>query len=139
MDPQFNKEPALRLPQPIPEHAAWQPVPSGAQEQAPNFELATQPTQGVPMTTSLQGAAQQFQPLQQMTPMGSAPAAPQASATTPQAATTDLNDERVWVERAKRIVEQTHTDPYLESQEIGKFKAEYLKDVHAKNIKVAEG
>lgn len=138
MDPQFNKEPALRLPQPMPDHAAWQAPLGGAHEQAPGFELGSQPSQGAPMLTPAMPLAQQPQSLQQAVPMASGTNSSQASAGT-QAAADEFNDDRVWIERAKRIVEQTHTDPYLESQEIGKFKAEYLKDVHARNIKVAEG
>jgi len=121
----------------MPDQSSWQ-SPSGAphHEQAATFELGSQASQGAPVTTATSSTAvlQQPQQLQQM------PATAVAPTTQSVAATGDgSDDERMWVERAKRIVEQTHTDPYLESQEIGKFKAEYLKDVHAKNIKVAEG
>ena len=139
MDPQFNNnEPALRLPQPVSDPVTWQAPANGGYEQAPNFELGAQQPQGVSMPPSI-APVQQSQQLQQTAPIAQ-PLNPSPSSTTTAHTTADeFNDDRVWIERAKRIVEQTHTDPYLESQEIGKFKAEYLKDVHAKNIKVAEG
>lgn len=138
MDPQFNREPALRLPQPMSEQAAW---PSGGAlpghtERAPVQEMTPQPSQSAPMTSvpAMPALQQTSLPASSMPTASPLPTQQVATATAD-----DVNDERVWVERAKRIIEQTHADPFLESQEIGKFKAEYLKDVHAKNIKIAEG
>lgn len=43
-----------------------------------------------------------------------------------------------WVERAKGIVEQTQHDPYLESKELAKLKAEFLHSRYNKQINIAE-
>ena len=50
---------------------------------------------------------------------------------------TDKIDEE-WVRKAKAIVEQTKSDPYLESNEISKAKADYLRLRFNKHIKIAE-
>lgn len=44
--------------------------------------------------------------------------------------------EKEWVEKTKRIVEQTKDNPYLQNLEIGKFKLEYMQKRHGKEIKV---
>ena len=137
MNPQINGEPALRLPQPVPDQAAWQQVNGVQQERAPSAEVGpmspqTQPI-SMPVASLSPAAAQHLQQVQ--TPISAQPTDVQPAADD----TSKADDERLWVDRAKRIVEQTRADPYLESQEIGKFKLEYLKDRHAKNIKVAEG
>ena len=49
----------------------------------------------------------------------------------------DALDEE-WVNKAKAIVEQTKADPYVESKELGKVKADYLRIRYNKQIKVAE-
>lgn len=46
--------------------------------------------------------------------------------------------EQEWVDKAKEIVERTKTDPYLQSQEINKMKAAYLKKRYNKDIKLDE-
>lgn len=46
--------------------------------------------------------------------------------------------EKEWVVKAKHIVEQTKSDPHLQSKEIVKVKADYLKKRYNKEIKVIE-
>ncbi len=48
----------------------------------------------------------------------------------------DLDEE--WVNKAKAIVERTKNDPFIESRELGKVKADYLKIRYNKQIKVVE-
>jgi hypothetical protein len=43
-----------------------------------------------------------------------------------------------WVNKAKEIVERTHTDPYLQSKELSRIKAQYIKARYSKDIKVSE-
>jgi hypothetical protein len=43
-----------------------------------------------------------------------------------------------WVQKAKAIVDQTKADPYQQSREISKVKANYLKTHYNKDIKVAD-
>lgn len=56
----------------------------------------------------------------------------------PMAQTTDKTDDldKEWIAKAKMIVEQTRHDPYLQSREIGKLKADYLRIRYNKHIKV---
>lgn len=49
----------------------------------------------------------------------------------------DALDEQ-WVTKAKAIVEQTKADPYRESNELNKTKADYLRIRYNKQIKVNE-
>jgi hypothetical protein len=44
--------------------------------------------------------------------------------------------EKQWVSKAKEIVEKTSQDPYLQSKEMNKFKAEYVKKRYNKDVKV---
>jgi hypothetical protein len=50
---------------------------------------------------------------------------------------TDALDEE-WINKAKAVVEQTKHDPRLESTELSKVKADYLRIRYNKHIKVAE-
>jgi hypothetical protein len=43
-----------------------------------------------------------------------------------------------WVNKAKDIVERTHTDPYLQSRELSHVKAQFIKARYNKEIKVSE-
>lgn len=44
--------------------------------------------------------------------------------------------EKAWVEKAKQLVDQTKSDPYKQSQEINKFKADYIKKRYNKDIQL---
>jgi hypothetical protein len=52
----------------------------------------------------------------------------------------DDNDslDEEWIQKAKVIVDQTKDDPYQQSREISKVKANYLKTHYNKDIKVAD-
>ena len=71
-------------------------------------------------------------------------AAPSAAATAVAATAAPINDDdadaldQEWVNKAKAIVDQTKNDPYVESRELGKAKADYLQIRFNKQIKVAE-
>lgn len=50
----------------------------------------------------------------------------------------DLDDEALdaeWVQKAKAIVEQTHNDPYAESNALRQVKVDYLKRRYGKELK----
>ena len=46
--------------------------------------------------------------------------------------------EKEWVAKAKAIVSRTAQDPNLQSKELGKYKADYLKTRFNKEIKASE-
>ena len=46
--------------------------------------------------------------------------------------------EKVWVEKAKEIVQKTVGDPYKQNQELSQVKAAYIKKRYSKDIKVSE-
>lgn len=46
--------------------------------------------------------------------------------------------EKEWVMKAKAIVAQTAHDPNVQSKEVGKVKAEYLKKRYNKQLKIEE-
>lgn len=46
--------------------------------------------------------------------------------------------DQEWINKAKVIVENTKSDPFSESRELGKMKADYLKIRYNKHIKVTE-
>lgn len=52
----------------------------------------------------------------------------------------DDNDliEKEWVQKAKQIVASTKDDPYTQSKELNKFKADYVKKRYNKNLKTEE-
>lgn len=47
--------------------------------------------------------------------------------------------EKEWVKKAKEIVEATHNDPHLQSDQLSKVKADYIKKRYGKDVKVKEG
>lgn len=46
--------------------------------------------------------------------------------------------EKVWVDKAKKIVAQTRDDPYVQKNEISKVKAEYMGSRFGKKIKLSD-
>ena|SRR5256885_7116719 len=141
MDPHVDSTPGLGLPQPAPEQggAAVSPyqetyrTPEAASvvaEKAPAVPATAPPLP--PMTQS--PAPVGPQPVVGMPPAG---ALPVAASSVPADDDSDALDAE-WVNKAKAIVEQTKADPYAESKELGKAKADYLRIRYNKQIKVAE-
>lgn len=46
--------------------------------------------------------------------------------------------EKEWVDKAKQIVGHTKEDPFIQTRELNKFKAEYIKKRYNKDIKISE-
>jgi Txe/YoeB family toxin of Txe-Axe toxin-antitoxin module len=44
--------------------------------------------------------------------------------------------EKEWVDKAKKIVAQTKTDPYTQEKEVSKLQADYIKKRYGKEIKL---
>ena len=73
-------------------------------------------------------------PLAQATPVS--PVAP--IVTPPTTADDDDLIEQEWVDKAKAIVDRTKDDPYMQNEELSKFKADYIKKRYNREIKVTE-
>jgi hypothetical protein len=137
MDPHTEKTPGLALPKPAGEQGAFNAMPMqpGAQPEAslPSIEAGVLPS--APAMAASQG---QSMPMQQPVAV-----VPPAMPLAPMAATqvtddnTDALDEE-WINKAKAIVEQTKHDPHMESHELSRVKADYLRIRYNKQIKVAE-
>lgn len=69
------------------------------------------------------------QPTQSNTPAG-----PIAVSDTPLIAADEDLIEKEWVDRAKKIVEETKDDPYRREQEVGKLQADYLRKRYGKEL-----
>jgi hypothetical protein len=92
----------------------------------PSAELPVVPQQVLPPATSV--------PIAPATPQN----VPQTTTTMPAMADdTDLI-EKEWVMKAKQIVSQTKDDPYTQSKELGKVRAEYIKKRYNKDVKLPE-
>jgi hypothetical protein len=54
----------------------------------------------------------------------------------------DIADETAldleWVGKAREIVERTHADPYIQSRELSRAKAQYIKARYNKEVKISE-
>lgn len=45
--------------------------------------------------------------------------------------------EKEWVDKAKKIVQQTRSDPYTQEKEVSKLQADYMKKRYGKDVKIA--
>ncbi|SRR6266540_275466 len=88
-------------------------------------------------------------PVTPITPMGEQPAASSpagnvaddAQAVTQLAGPVDDDDtafDEEWVGRAREMVGRTKGDPFVQSQELSKLKAQYIKLRYNKDVKVSE-
>lgn len=50
----------------------------------------------------------------------------------------DTPFDEEWASKAKQIVDHTHADPYLQSRELSRLKAQYIKARYNKDIKISE-
>lgn len=46
--------------------------------------------------------------------------------------------EKVWVDKAKKIIQDTKGDPYAQEREVSKLQADYIKKRYGKDIKIAD-
>lgn len=135
MDSNPDKLPGLALPQPSLEKG---PVVGGFPEVANSQEIRPEtikiaPTAVPPVAVPSLSPAQTTQALP-YTPIPEPPSGGSAAATDDDADALDAE----WVSKAKSIVERTKSDPFTESKELSKAKADYLRIRYNKHIKVAE-
>lgn len=55
----------------------------------------------------------------------------------PALASDDEVIEKEWVDKAKKIVDQTKNDPYQQEKEVSKLQADYLKKRYGKDVKLS--
>jgi hypothetical protein len=130
---------------PLPGGSEAPRFPAGTPEVAPQKAPEAQPERGASQeqrTNSSGGdpafAAQQIA-LPQIpvpAPAQPAPATTVHDDTNPAAAADDDLIEKEWVERAKKIVASTKSDPYLQEQQVSKLQADYLKKRYGKEVKL---
>jgi len=141
MDPNVERSPALALPSPsggfgAPSESLGGQGPSRAPEAAPmGPESAVGPAAPaipVPLAPLPPASAAAHNPLSP----GPQPAVASTPAPTNDSSATALDEE--WINKAKMIIERTKEDPYTESKELGRAKADYLRIRHNKQVKVAE-
>lgn len=137
--------------------------PSGMPLPQPNFNMGQQgPMQApqafrAPEVTPIQVAPMASAPQTLPLPQPVAPQVPQqqpmsvmampqhmqqssAASTTPVVGADEEDGQldEVWINKAREIVEKTQYDPYLQSIELSKIKASYLKSRYNKDIKIIE-
>src|SRR5690348_12152471 len=139
MDSHVDSTPGLGLPQPSPERgaAAFSAYPETYRMPEAQSVVAEQAPMLPPAAPPLAPMAQAPISAQPPTVM----AMPQNPTAVPAATAADDNSDDLdeeWVNKAKAIVEQTKADPYVESKELGKAKADYMRIRYNKQIKVAE-
>jgi hypothetical protein len=136
MDSSSDKAPGLGLPPPSFEQGGSEFGGSQAARTPESMAGAgeMQPAQAAPATTAVQPAA--VSPITVPVPDPQALTPPISAAAPADDSSDDLDQE--WVNKAKAIVEKTRSDPFLESKELSKVKADYLKTRYNKHIKIAE-
>jgi hypothetical protein len=135
--PQASPSPetgAYRTPEvPVTTGEATRQTPEVGPGSAETHEAATQPAGGpapvpaLPPTPSLP-------PLQQAQPQGGGQL---AQDTNPLVASDEDVIEKEWVDKAKKIVAQTKSDPYTQEKEVSKLQADYIKKRYGKEIKLS--
>jgi hypothetical protein len=128
MEPQFNSAPetgAMAQASEAPQLTMERPVAAVRPEREP--EPATQaPVQPVSLPP--------VQPADPQTPVAPPQQAPSQPVTLP----SDEELERAYIEKAREIVARNFDDPYTQSREISRLKAESIKRLHAREVKVEE-
>jgi len=132
MNPQFDQSPGLPLPQP--------PTNGGLPMQYAPPIVQTAPPQGAYSPQAMSGV-QQPQPM----PVGpsasgqqSMPPTPAPSAATVPSGDDDAVVDEEWVNKAREVVARYRSDPFAQSRELSRVKAQYLKARYNKDIKVSE-
>ncbi|HSX45903.1 MAG TPA: hypothetical protein VLG27_02750 [Candidatus Saccharimonadia bacterium] len=133
-----NSNESLQLPAPMPEQG---PVTGGSNEALP------QKAEKAPSPEAAQQAGAAPPPSLPTIPLPTPPAMPAplqsagpvSSKGNPAQAADDRDlIEKEWVTKAKQIVEQTHDDPFKQSEELNVFKADYMKKRYNRTIKVSK-
>jgi Txe/YoeB family toxin of Txe-Axe toxin-antitoxin module len=150
MDPQSNQDYGLNTPTSANDMATMPlPMPAAAPVslQSPPVPAQAPPLSAMPAAALAPALANQTSPANPIAyPVvaGSQPRSQGASmptnvvAAAPDvAADTDVI-EKAWVDQAKKLVSETRNDPFKQSREINKLKADYMKKRYNKDIKLPD-
>lgn len=139
MDSQLDKTPGLALPQPSIEQGGSIFDAQQSGQPKPEIASATPEMASMPMQPSVTSAATTTAPVASVVPAALQPVQMSTAAASSAGADDDSDalDEE-WVQKAKSIIERTKNDPFSESKELGKAKADYLRIRYNKQIKVVE-
>lgn len=155
MNPQVDETSGLGLPQPgdmsqLPSIHAPQTF-QAPQTPPPEFEISPSSDNAQPTTASVSFSppvAQDNLGVSSNTasPSGSVPISEPVGGATSQFSDNSISVEPAddadtpfdeeWVSKAREIVEQTRTDPYMQSKDLSKLKAEYIKARYNKDVKI---
>jgi hypothetical protein len=140
MNPQQNQTPGLGLPPPSfgAGQAPFNQVPGGVGPAASTFDSMSSPMAQASLTAPVPQAMPPIAQPQAMPSAQAATAMPVESAATIQVDDSETALDEEWVNKAREIVERTHSDPYLQSRELSKIKAQYIKVRYNKDIKSSE-
>ena len=134
-----------RLPSPMPSPEAnnyrppenFQTAEKKLPENAPDTAIELVGEQ--PGTSTVQPVSPAPPPVVVVSPAVTAPAPPTPAPTldtNPLSAADDELIEKAWVDKAKKIIQETKTDPYSQESEVSKLQADYIKKRYGKDIKV---
>lgn len=136
MNPNNGEQPAFNMPQPgVETNSSHQPVTS---------EKSSVRTEHMPVSGFSIPQVQTAVPIPApMPPQSVSPSTPSATTSTNSAAPATAADndliEKEWIVGAKRIVENTKEDPRIQSNQLSRYKADYMKKRYNKELKVADG
>lgn len=125
MNPQLDPTPGLRLPQPSVEPMPIQAMPAPVAQPQPAMPIEN------PATSAMQTA-------QQPQPVISQPQMAQQATQPVNTTDADLDNDDMWIGKAKTVLEQFKSDPYSQSNALSKLKSDYLKSRHNITTKLVD-
>lgn len=138
------------MPGPSPEMGGYQrqEAPKFTPEQQPiRPSVEALPAHGETMEVQPQSTAQAepvvipalpAQPILPRPDAGATTSSANPGASTPPMANDEDLIEQVWVNKAKKIIQETKGDPYAQEREVSKLQADYIKKRYGKDIKIAD-
>jgi hypothetical protein len=137
MNPSSNETSGLSLPAPVPEQG---PAGYAPQENMPAPAETAGGAERAPIAAANAQPAPAVAPPVQMPIFDAAAPAPAATSTTQGGMKTVLKDddliEKEVVERAKRVIADTHDDPYKQTEELSVLKNDYMQKNYNKPLKL---
>lgn len=111
------------------------------QQQASNYPTNNVPqpyNQGYPQTPQNAAMAPPAPPISQPLSSQAVPSQPQLMPMPMPQPVNEAEMDKAWVDRAVVVLDKTREDPFLQSHEIAKLKAQYMQTRFEKEIKIAQ-